>query len=594
MSSVPVAYKFGCFCVYPAEKQLLREGKRVPLAPKVYDTLLLLLESPGRLVEKNEFLNRLWPDSHVEEVALAHAISQLRKALRDGMDGSSFIETVPKRGYRFGAPVDVVGPKSGETGPRVTLGVLPVENLGPGSDHEYLASGLTEEVIAVLGQIDPEHIGVIGRTSMMAYKGTTKSLAEIGRELAAGFLVESSIRGEGASVRITSKLIRTQDQVQIWSATYNSEPGSVLEFQRELSTAIAQQIQVRLSPERLNGLARRQTRHVDAYDLYLRGRYFWTQLSPLTTRRALEFYTRATEIDPEYALAWSGLADAYSASPINGDAPPLQVWPRARDAVAHAIGVAPNLAEVQASLGLMKFWLDWDWAASETAFRNAIRLDPGYGLAHRTLGVLLSQMKRHDAAQSAMQTARELDPLDFVHHALSAQVAFIARDYPAAVDFARRANVLDPEFWVGYYQLAQACEQLGESELAFEALQKAGQFSGGNSKVIALRGYLFGKLGRIGEALEVLNTLAAVSRERYVPPYATALVHAGLGLHDQALDWLDRAYDTHDVHLLLLSVDPKWDMLRADTRLPMLIERCSFDRIRTPLAVKSAPPNSDL
>ena len=361
----------------------------------------------------------------------------------------------------------------------MTLGVLPVENLGAGSDHEYLAAGLTEEVIAVLGQIDPEHIGVIGRTSMMAYKGTTKSLAEIGRELDAGFLVESSIRGEGGRVRITSKLIRAHDQVQIWSATYNSEPGSVLEFQQELSTAIAQQIHVRLSPERLDGLARRQTRHVDAYDLYLRGRYFWTQLSPLTTRRALEFYTRATELDPDYALAWSGLADAYSTSPINGDAPPLQVWPRARDAVAHAIGVAPNLAEAQASLGLMKFWLDWDWGASEAAFRNAIGLDPGYGLAHRTLGILLSQMERHDAALSAMQTARELDPLDFVHHALSAQVAFVARDYPAAVDFARRANVLDPEFWVGYYQLAQACEQLGKSELAFEALQKAGQFSGG-------------------------------------------------------------------------------------------------------------------
>jgi tetratricopeptide (TPR) repeat protein len=232
--------------------------------------------------------------------------------------------------------------------------------------------------------------------------------------------------------------------------------------------------------------------------------------------------------------------------------------------------------------------------ASETAFRNAIRLDPGYGLAHRTLGILLSQMKRHGAARLAMQTARELDPLDFVHHALSAQVAFIARDYPTAFDFARRANVLDPEFWVGYYQFAQACEQLGESELALEALQKAGRFSGGNSKVIALRGYLFGKLGRIGEALEVLNTLEAVSRERYVPPYATALVLVGLGRHDQALDWLDRAYAAHDVHLLLLSVDPKWDALRADSRLPALIKRCGFDRFSTHLAVQSIPPDLDL
>ena len=552
MSSVPVAYKFGCFCLRPSEKQLLREGKPVPLAPKVYDTLLLLLESQGHLVEKNELLNRLWPDSVVEEVGLAHAISQLRKALRDGTDGSSLIETVPKRGYRFSVPVEVVGAKFHETTSRVTLGVLPVENLGAGPDHEYLAAGLTEEVIVALGQIDPEHIGVIGRTSMMAYKGTRKSLAEIGRELGAGFLVESSIRGEGGRVRITSKLIRAPDQVLIWSASYDSEPGSVLEFQRELSSAIAQQVQVRLAPERLDGLARRQTRNIDAYDLYLRGRYFWTQLSPLTTRRAIEFYTRATELDPDYALAWSGLADAYSASPINGDAPPLHVWPRARDAVARAIGAAPNLAEAQASLGLMKFWLDWDWVAAETAFRNAITLNPGYGAAHRTLAIVLSSMAQHQAALSAAQLARRLDPLDFVHHALSAQVAFNARDYPAAVELARRANVLNPEFWVGYYQLAQACEQLGRSDLTFDALQKAGQFSGGNSKAIALRGYLLAKLGRIGEAREVLNTLEAVSRERYVPPYATALVYGGLGQHDEALDWLDRAYDAHDVHFAVI------------------------------------------
>ena len=576
MSSIPVAYKFGCFCVHPSEKQLLREGKPVPLAPKVYDTLLLLLESQGRLLEKSELLNRLWPGTFVEEVGLAHAISQLRKALREGTDGASFIETVPKRGYRFVVPVEVVGPKSQETTSRVTLAVLPVENLGAGADHEYLAAGLTEEFIAVLGRVDPEHIGVIGRTSMMAYRGTTKSLAEIGRELGAGFLVESSIRGEGGRVRITSKLIRASDQVLIWSASYDSEPGSVLEFQRELSTAIAQQVQVRLSPERLDGLARRQTRNIDAYDLYLRGRYFWTQLSPLTTRRALEFYTRATELDPDYALAWSGLADAYSASPINGDAPPLHVWPLARNAVAHALGAAPNLAEAQTSLGFLKFWLDWDWVAAETAFRNAIALDPSYSVAHRTLAIVLSHMGQHKAALSAAQCARELDPLDFVHYALSAQVAFNARDYPAAVEFARRANVLNPEFWVGYYQLAQACEQLGRSDLTFDALQKAGQFSGGNSKAIALRGYLLAKLGRIGEAREVLNTLEAVSRERYVPPYATALVYGGLGQHDEALDWLDRAYDAHDVHLAVISVDPKWDAFRSDGRFLALIKRCGF------------------
>ncbi len=574
MSTLPVAYKFDCFCLRPSEKQLLRDGAPVPLEPKVYDTLLLLLESPGRLVEKSEFLSRLWPGSFVEEVSLTHAISQLRKVLRNG-GPTSFIETVPKRGYRFSAPVEIVAPPL--TGPtRVILAVLPVENLGAGPALDYLAAGLTEEIIAVLGQIAPASLALIGRTSMMAYRGTAKSLAEIGRELAAAFLIESSIRGEGGRFRITANLIRASDQVLIWSASYDSEPGSLLEFQRKLSATIAQQVQIRLSPERLDRLAHRQTRNVDAYDLYLRGRYFWSQLSPLTTRRALEFYTRATELDPGYSLAWCGLADAYSSSPINGDAPPLQVWPRARDAAAHAIAAAPNLAEAQTSLGFFKFWLDWDWLSADAAFRHAVALDPGYGVAHRTRAILLSHMGRHEDALRSAQFARELDPLDFVHQALSAQVALNARDYSAALEFARRAVVLDPEFWVGHYQLAQAAVQLDQSDLAFDALQKSAQFSGGNSKAIALRGYLLAKLGRAGEAREVLHTLEAVARERYVPPYASALVHAGLDQQDQALDSLDRAHAAHDVHLALILVDPKWDAFRSHHRFLALIQRCAF------------------
>ena len=570
------AYKFGDFRILPSDKQLLRDGKGVPLAPKVFDTLLLLVESQGRLVEKEEFLKRVWRDSFVEDVALAHAISQLRKVLRNSVDEPEYIKTVPKRGYRFVRPVEVIRPESGGAPSRLILAVLPFENLGADLEREYLADGLTEEVIAALGQIAPEYLGVIGRTSMMAYKGTRKPLAEIAGELNAAFLVESSLRTEGARVRITSRLIRASDQIQIWSESYDSEPSSVIGFQRELSVAIAQEVKLRLSPGRLNGLARRQTRNVEAYDLYLRGRYFWNQLSPQTTRRAVEFYIRATELDPDYALAWSGLADAFAASPINGDACPLQMGPRARAAADRAVAAAPDLAQVQASSGLIKFWLDWDWPAAETAFRTAIALDPSYSMAHRTLGIVLSSMKRRQEALSTVRRARELDPLDYVHQALSAQIAFDSGDYPSAVEFARQANVLDPEFWVGYYQLAQACQELGESDLALDALQKAGLFGGGNSKVLSLRGYILAKLGRHGEAREVLKTLEAVSHDRYLPPYARALVHAGLGERDAALEWLNRAYDAHDVHLVLLTMDPKWETFRSDDRFLAVINRCGF------------------
>ena len=571
-----LAYRFGVFCVLARDRQLLREGAPVPLAPKVFDTLLVLLERQGRLVEKDEFLKRVWHDSFVEEVALAHSISQLRKVLRDRTGEPRFIETVSKRGYRFVAPVDKTEPVSAEASPAVTLAVLPFENLGAGAEREYLADGLTEEVIAALGQAGLDRFGVIGRTSMMAYKGTTKSLAEIGRELGAAFLVESSIRAEGGRLRVTSKLIRARDQVQTWSASYDSEPASLLEFQRELSTVIAQQVRLRLTPQRLDTLAERQTAHPEAYDLYLRGRYLWNQLAPPTTRRALEQYTRATQLDPDYALAWSGLADAYATSPIHADIPSLQVWRPAREAAAHAVGAGPNLAEAQTSLGFVKFWLDWEWAAAESAFRKAIEFDPSYALAHRMLGLVLSQSGWHADAQPAVRRACELDPLDFVHQALSAQVAFNCHDVPAAVELAQRAIVLNPEFWIGHLQLAQAYEQLGRCDLAFEALDKAGPASGGNSKVLALRGYMLARAGRTGEAREVLNALEARSRERYVPPYATALIYAGLGQRDLALHWLERAYNEHDVHLAFLLVDPKWDEFRTDAGFCGLIERCAF------------------
>ncbi len=573
MSSPPqIAYKFGNFRLLPVDKQLLRDDAPVPLAPKVFDTLCLLVERQGRLVEKNEFLERVWQGSFVEEVVLAHAISQLRKTLQSGAEDPEFIETVPKRGYRFRARVEVIPAEAGQVPSPVTLAVLPFENLSADPEREYLADGLTEEAIAALGQVDPEHLGVIGRTTAMAYKRTTKSLGEIGQELGATYLVEGSVRVDGHRLRITSRLVRAGDQIQIWSESYDSEAGNVIDVQRELSVTIAQQIHLRLSPERLRGLERRQTQHGEAYDLYLRGRYFWNQLSPLTTRRALQFYSRATELDPNYGLAWCGLADAYATSPINGDANPLEVAPRARDAAAQAMSVASHLGESHASAGFIKLWLDRDLPAAERAFRRTIALDPNYSLAHRTLGIILSHLTRHQEARAAASRARELDPLDFINQALSAQIAFNARDFDAAVKFGRKATVLDPEFWVSYIQLAQAYEQLGESDAAFEALKKAGQFSSGNSKSIALRGYLFGKLGRTGEAREVLNTLEGVARERYVPPYATALVHAGLRQADAAFEWLERALAAHDVHLLFLLADPKWDPFRADSRFHELLQ----------------------
>ena len=573
-AEVPI-YEFGEYRVDAGKLLLSRSGQPVPLTPKVFDTLLLLVKRSGEVLDKEALLRAVWPDTLVEENNLNQNISTLRRVFGESRGENRYIATVPGRGYRFMAEVRTLSqPISGPAHP-VRIGVLPFENIGAGDEREYLADGLTEETIVSLGRIDPQHLSTIGRTSVMVYKRSSKSLAEIGKELDAVYLVESSLRAEGVRLRITSRLIRVRDQLQIWSASYDSEPGSILALQRELSQAIAEQIRLTLSPERLQALGRRQTQSAEAYNLYLQGRHFWQQLSPPTTKKAIEYFARATDLDPNYALAWSGLADCYTAGPVNGDAPPKMFWPKAREATARAVSAEPGLAEVQTSLGSLKFWLDWDWPAAEIAYRKAVELDPSYPLGHRMLGVLLSHMCRHDEAQASIRRARELDPLYVMHQSLSSQIAFGARDYPAAVQFARQAIVVDPDFWIGQLHLAQVLVELGDMDLALAALNNSGKL-GVNSKVIALRGYVFGRLGRGEEAQNVLQTLLAIARERYVPPYAIAMVHAGLGQFELALQWLERCYDARDVHLIFLTMDPKWDPLRSEPRFSNLLQRCGF------------------
>jgi len=563
--------------------KLRRRGQAVRLERRPMDLLILLVDRRGQLVSREAIVERLWgADVFVDvETGINTAIRKVRQALRDSPESPRFIGTVSGKGYRFMAAVaemkaEQTAEAQARPRDRIMLAVLPFENLSNDPDQEYFSDGLTEETISYLGRINPESMGVIARTTSMAYKRTRKSIREIGAELSVDYVLESSVRREGNRVRISSQLIRVNDQTHMWASTYEREVIGVLAIQNELGRAIADHVRLRLSPERLHSLALPQTVSAEAYDLYLRGRYFWNQLSPSTTRRAVEFYTRATELDSHYGLAWSGLADAYSSSPINGDAPPLEVWPKARDAAARATQIAPELAETQTSVGFVKFWLDWEWAAAEAAFRQAITINPSYALGHRLLGIVLSHMGRREESLAAAQQARQLDPLNTSHQALSAQIAFAARDFAAAVQFAKRAIAIDPEFWVGHMQLGQAYEQLGELELALDALNQAARLGNGNSKAISLRGYILAKQGKTQEARELLGALDAVARERYVPPYAHALVHAGLGELEMALQLLDRAHDAHDVHLTFLVYDPKWDPLRADPRFIRILGRCAF------------------
>ena len=347
--------------VEPSLNSVTGPAGTIRLEPKVMQVLVLLAAHAGQVVAKERLIHTVWPDSFVTDDVLTRAISELRRVFGDDPKESRFIQTIPKSGYRLIARVSSSGagqetaaleqPVHLET--VAVIAVLPFEHLG-GPEREYLTDGLTEETSASLGQIDPERLIVKGRTSTRRYKNTPKSLMEIGQELGVEYLLEGSVRAEGGRLRVTSKLIRARDQVQLWAESYESEPGSMLELQRELSAAIARQVRLRLSPDRLTALAHRHTRNAEAYELYLRGRHLWNQLTPETNRRAVEFYQKATQLDSEFALAWAGLADIYSTSPINSDVPPRDVSARARDAAARAVAAGSSLAETQTALGTVQ------------------------------------------------------------------------------------------------------------------------------------------------------------------------------------------------------------------------------------------------
>ena len=644
--------RFGDFVLDVAAYELRRNGRRVRLERQPMDLLILLAGQPGQLVSRNQIVDALWGrDVFVDvENGINTAIRKLRQALRDAPDAPKFIETVPGKGYRFIAAVEIpsdasaspvpppAAPQSvaagsgtlaagdeivavdasasvsdsavgepadgrrasarlvlgaltlaalagallwawtrpAESGAPVTIAVLPFDNLTGDAETDYLASGLTEDTIVSLGRIDPERVSVIGRTSMIAYRGTTKSLAEIGRELGTDYLVESSLRAESSHLRITARLIRVRDQVQIWSDSFDRNISSVLNLQQEISSAIAEQVRTRLSPERQRALARRHTQNGDAYDFFLRGRHFFNQRTPEAMQRAIDAFQQATAADPTYSLGWANLAMAYGTSPINSDVDPRLVSPRAREAAVRAVGTNPDVAEAQHALGHVNWAFEWDWPAAEAAFRRAIELDRSYSLVHLILAHLLSQTGRHAEAEPFMLRGRELDPLNPLSYALSSQVAFQARDYRGALQHANRAIALDQEFWIGHQMRGQALEELGDRDLALQALATAARLSGQNSKPISLTGYILARSGRTAEARDLLGALDTASRHRYIPPYALALVHAGLGDADAVFEWLDRAHTARDVHLMFLTVDVKWDRYRTDPRFADLLARCGF------------------
>ncbi len=452
------------------------------------------------------------------------------------------------------------------------IAVLPFENLTGDEELTYLASGLAEDTSTSLAQIDVDNLRVIG-VSTRALVESTPSIAEIGRRLGVDFVVLSSLRLDRTRIRVTSRLVRVADSEQVWSASIDRELTNVLGLQRELSIAIAEQIRLRLSPEVAAAIDRRQTQNPAAYALYLKGRYEWLQLTPASIRRALQYFEQATVEDPNYALAWAGIAFAAITSLRTADMEPAAVKPLALDALRRAEQLGPDLAETQYANGYYSLFGDQDRRAAQQAARLAIKLDRNNAQAHMLLGVSLMIEDRVEATEM-MRRSRELDPMFALAFANSANVALAAGDPEGALEFATQTVAINPDFWLGHYYLGGARLALGDEEGAVGAYADATRLSGGHSLTYTARASLLIRLGRVDEARALLAEITARAAYQYVPAYALAVMNALVGEVDAAFAWLDRAVEARDVNLPNLPSDARLQSLRDDPRFEALLRRC--------------------
>lgn len=578
----PDKVRFGPFTLDIARYELTRSGKPVRLERIPMDMLILLVRESGKLVQREEIIERLWGKDVFFDTdnSINTAIRKIRRALGEDPEKPRYIETVLGKGYRFKSPQDgarrMADPARIER-PAIMLAILPFENLSGDPGQDYFSDGLTEETIMRLGRMAPQRMGVIARTSSMAYKRTDKSIRQIGEELGVDYVLEGSVRREPERVRVTAQLIRVKDQIHLWAENFDRSPKSMLDIHGEVGAAIAAQVRLKLTPEEESQLRSSYMEDPEAHDLYLRGRFHHAKVTFTELQKAIGYFRRAIEVDPGYVIAYSGLAESFVRLPITSDIPSRDAFPPARAAVAKALELDANSAEAHGSDAAVKFWYEWDFAAAEAAARKAIALNANYWMAHLYLGHVLSNVGRHEEALAAIQQARMLDPLSLIANTLHGQFLYQAGKVEESVRQLQATLELEPRFWVAHICLAKSFEQLGRHDEALAACEKAEEFSGGNSEALSLAGYVHAVSGDIAKAEEKLQQMLEQKLKRYVPPYNLALVFASLKQVDEALRWLGQAEEERDVHMTFLR-DHKWDGLRADPRFKDMLERCGFAR----------------
>ncbi|HSZ09336.1 MAG TPA: winged helix-turn-helix domain-containing protein [Steroidobacteraceae bacterium] len=615
-------FRFGLFEADLGARELSKQGKLLPLQEQPFQLLVMLLEKPGALVTREELRARLWPQTVVDfDHGLNKAVSKIRDTLGDSAENPRFIQTVARRGYRFLAEVHEVGTEpaapaeipaadrasdggsaparsrarhmglwilgavallllsavgiwiratSGAALPLIrSLAVLPLENLSGDAAQDYFADGMTDELITHLAQI--RDLRVISRSSMMFYRHTRKPLVEIGRELDVQAVVEGSILRSGDRVRITAQLIRVPADQHIWAHSYEGDIRDTLVLQNQVARAIADQIRVTVGNEGHAGSPK--TVNAEAYDSYLKGRYYWNKRTDEGLKQAIDYFKRSISIDPSNAEAYSGLADTYA---LAGDweygiLPPAEAFPLARAAANEALALNDRLGEAHTSLAFVLDLYYWDWAAAEKQYQLAINLNPGYAVAHHWYAWHLLVLGKKAEGMFEIRKAENLDPLSLIIRSDVADALSALHLFDESIQQSRKTLALDPNFAVGHFQLAEALVQQHQYDAAIAEFQQAIALSGHLAAFDANLAHAYAVSGQKSEALKIAKRMETGPNLNPSANASIALIYVGLGDLDQAMAWLNKAYDARFNPSIL--VRPAFDPLRSDPRFQDLRRR---------------------
>jgi len=619
--SPPRIVQFGAFEVDLQTGELRKAGMRQKLAGHPVKLLQVLLERPREIITREELRLRLWPENTFVDydLALKKAVNRLREVLGDSAESPRFIETIPRRGYRFIGTVEalqsdpvlstVATPKSrrvrwklvGVTAllvvaailvaanasklrtrifaktdaPEIrSIAVLPLDNLSKDPGQDYFSDGITDALTTELAQIGA--LRVISRTSAMHFKGTREALPEIGHELNADAIVEGSVTRSENRVRITAQLIDTRTDRHLWAKAYERESKDVLFLQDELARDIAAEIRIQLKPEERTRLTQARPVNPEAHESCLKGRYFYDKMSVPGFTEALNHYRHAIAVDPSYAPAYVGLAASYKELGTWGARPPQEVFPQAMEAVEKALDLDSNLGDAHAVRGHIHFFWDWDWKGAEQEYRRAFELGSPSTDTRIQYAVFLSAIGRNYEAIAVMRGARALDPVSPPSNGLLGTVFYWAHRFDEAIAQFQETLALYPDYSFDHFFLGRCYERKGMFAEAMEEYLKGKALYGAATDELKTFRLAFAKSGRQGFLREDIKTALASSKSHYVDPYSIAELYARLDEKDQAFQWLEKAYQGRSHNMALIKTEPMLDSLHSDPRFQDLLNRMNL------------------